>query len=282
MSTEGLYAEFFGLKERPFTLLPDPSLIYWSPQHTRAITVLRFGLMSRAPVTLISGEIGAGKTTLVQALLKEIDTDLTVGLISNAQGGRGELLQWILNAFGIEARKDEDYVHLFQRFQDFLLKEYAEGRRVVLVIDEAQNLSAEGLEEVRMLTNINSNKDELIQLILVGQPELRDIVRAPNMRQLAQRVAASFHLERLDLERARLYVAHRLKAAGGTGAEISPEAIEVIFNHTGGVPRLLNQLCDFAMIYAWSDDQHVVTPKEVRSVLNDGVFFGDTEAGSAK
>ena len=255
MTTEGLYAEFFGLKERPFTLLPDPSLIYWSPQHSRAITVLRFGLMSRAPVTLISGEIGAGKTTLVQALLKEIDEDLTVGLISNAQGGRGELLQWVLNAFGIEARSDTDYVQLFQRFQDFLLKEYAEGRRVVLVIDEAQNLSAEGLEEVRMLTNINSNKDELIQLILVGQPELRDIVRAPNMRQLAQRVAASFHLDRLDLERTRAYIAYRLSAAGGTGAEISPEAVEVIFNHTGGVPRLVNQLCDFAMIYAWSDEK---------------------------
>lgn len=280
MTSEGLYAEFFGLKERPFTLLPDPSLIYWSPQHSRAITVLRFGLMSRAPVTLISGEIGAGKTTLVQALLKEMDEDLTVGLISNAQGGRGELLQWILNAFGLETRREEDYVHLFQRFQDFLLKEYAEGRRVVLVIDEAQNLSAEGLEEVRMLTNINSNKDELIQLILVGQPELRDIVRAPNMRQLAQRVAASFHLDRLDRDRTRLYIRHRLTAVGGTGEEISPEAADVIFEHTGGVPRLVNQLCDFSMIYAWSDERHSVTPKEVMAVLNDGVFFGDISIGT--
>ncbi len=280
MTTEGLYAEFFGLKERPFNLLPDPSMIYWSPQHAKAITVLRFGLMSRAPVTLISGEIGAGKTTLVQALLKEIDDDLTVGLISNAQGGRGELLRWILNAFGIEADKEEDYVRLFQRFQDFLLKEYAEGRRVVLVIDEAQNLSAEGLEEVRMLTNINSNKDDLIQLILVGQPELRDIVRAPNMRQLAQRVAASFHLERLDLERIRAYIRYRLVAVGGTGDEISPEAVDIIYRHTGGVPRLVNQLADFAMIYAWSDEQHIVTPKEVQSVLNDGVFFGDITIGA--
>ncbi|RWR08128.1 ExeA family protein [Paenirhodobacter populi] len=280
MTTEALYAEFFGLRERPFNLLPDPALIYWSPQHTRAITVLRFGLMSRAPVTLISGEIGAGKTTLVQALLKEMDADLTVGLISNAQGGRGELLRWILNAFGIEAGKDEDYVRLFQRFQDFLLKEYAEGRRVVLVIDEAQNLSSEGLEEVRMLTNINSNKDELIQLILVGQPELRDIVRAPNMRQLAQRVAASFHLERLDLDRTRDYIRYRLQSVGGTGDEISPGAVDLIFEHTGGVPRLVNQLADFAMIYAWSGEQHVVTPKEVQSVLDDGVFFGDITTGA--
>jgi len=280
MSTEGLYADFFGLTERPFTLLPDPSLIYWSNQHRRAYTVLQYGLLSRAPVTLITGEIGSGKTTLVQAMLKEIDEGLTIGLISNAQGGRGELLQWILNAFGIDTRAEgNDYVRLFQRFQDFLLQEYAEGRRVVLIIDEAQNLSVEGLEEVRMLTNINANKDELIQLILVGQPELRDIVRAPSMRQLAQRVAASFHLNPLDREGLGHYVRHRLTAVGGTGAEFTPEALDLIYERTGGVPRLVNQLCDFAMLYAWSEEKSTVTANEVFSVLEDGVFFGDVATG---
>lgn len=283
MTTEGLYAEFFGLRDRPFTLLPDPSLIYWSTQHSRAITILRFGLMSRAPITLISGEIGSGKTTLIQSLLGEAAENLTIGLISNAQGGRGELLQWILNAFNIEIPPGkESYVQLFQLFQDFLLKEYAEGRRVVLIIDEAQNLSDEGLEEVRMLTNINSNKDDLIQLILVGQPELRDIVRQPNMRQLAQRVAASFHLESLDRAKTMDYIRHRLQAVGGTGEEIAPDAVDVIYAHTRGVPRLINQLCDFAMIYAWSDGNKTVTGNEVRSVLADGVFFGDTETGTAQ
>lgn len=280
MSTEGLYTEFFGLTERPFTLLPDPSLIYWSNQHRRAYTVLQYGLLSRAPVTLITGEIGSGKTTLVQAMLKEIEEGLTIGLISNAQGGRGELLQWILNAFGIDTRTEgSDYVRLFQRFQDFLLQEYAEGRRVVLIIDEAQNLSMEGLEEVRMLTNINANKDELIQLILVGQPELRDIVRAPGMRQLAQRVAASFHLNPLDRPGLEHYIRHRLTAVGGKGDEFSAEAIDIIFERTGGVPRLVNQLCDFAMLYAWSDEKNNITARELNAVFEDGVFFGDTARG---
>lgn len=278
MPTEGLYAEFFGLSERPFTLLPDPSLIYWSPQHQRAFTVLQYGLLSRAPITLITGEIGSGKTTLVQALLKDLDEELTLGLISNAQGGRGELLRWILNSYGIDdIPPGADYVHLFQRFQDFLLAEYSAGRRVVLVIDEAQNLSPEGLEEVRMLTNVNANKDELIQLVLIGQPELRDIVRAPNMRQLAQQVAASFHLGPLDGETTAAYIAHRLRAVGGTGEEFTPEAAQIVYEHTQGVPRLINQLCDFSMLYAWSSNQRSITPTEVKAVLSDGVFFGDSE-----
>ena len=283
MSTERLYADFFGLTERPFTLLPDPSLIYWSAQHRRAFTVLQYGLLSRAPITLITGEIGAGKTTLVQAILKEDNDALTIGLISNAQGGRGELLQWILNAFGVDTRSEGgDYVRLFQRFQDFLLREYAEGKRVVLIIDEAQNLSIEGLEEVRMLTNINTNKDELIQLVLVGQPELRDIVRAPSMRQLAQRIAASFHLTPLDRAGLGLYVRHRLTAVGGTGEEFADEALEMIFERTGGIPRLVNQLCDFCMLYAWSDEKKTITAQQVKSVLEDGFFFGNTTTGTPR
>jgi type II secretory pathway predicted ATPase ExeA len=277
MATEGMYAEFFGLSERPFTLLPDPGFLYWSKQHRRAFSVLEFGILSRAPITLVTGEIGSGKTTLLQALLKQLEEDLTVGLISNAQGGRGELLQWVLNAFDIAlAEGDRSYVRQFQALQDFLIAEYSAGRRVILIIDEAQNLSVEGLEEIRMLTNINSNKDELIQLILVGQPELRDIIRQPNMRQLAQRVTASFHLTPMDAETTRSYVAHRLRTAGGRGTEFTPEALALIHERTGGVPRLVNQLCDFAMLYAWSEDVGEITSQIVDSVLGDGVFFGDT------
>lgn len=153
-------------------------MIYWSPSHRRAFSILEFGIMSRAPITLITGEIGAGKTTLLQALLNRIEEDVTIGLVSNAQGGRGELLQWILNSLGLPVDEDTSYVAMFQKLRDFMVEEYADGRRVILIFDEAQNLSLEGLEELRMLTNVNSNKDELVQLILVGQPELRDMVRS--------------------------------------------------------------------------------------------------------
>ncbi len=282
MSTEMLYADFFGLTERPFTLLPDKAFLFWSKQHTRAYSVLEFGIVSRAPITLITGEIGAGKTTLLQELLSKIEENVTVGLISNAQGGRGELMEWVLNALSVPFTRSSRYVAMFQTFQDFLLREYAEGRRVILIFDEAQNLSTEGLEELRMLTNINTNKDELIQLILVGQPELRDMVRKPNMRQLAQRVTASFHLSAMDLETMRQYIAHRLKTVGGSGQEFTPEACDIIFSVTDGIPRLVNQLCDFSMLYSWSSESKLVTADTVQSVLSDGVFFGARNMTSAE
>lgn len=275
MSSDELYTGFFGLNERPFTLVPDPSFLFWSAQHKRAFSVLEFGIMSRAPITLVTGEIGAGKTTLVQMLLSKVaDDQVTIGLISNAQGGRGELLQWVLNALAQPFEQDESYVSMFQRFQEFMISEYAAGRRVVLIIDEAQNLSTEGLEELRMLTNINSNKDELIQLILVGQPELRDMVLSPKMRQLAQRVAASFHLDRMDEKTVIQYISHRLITAGGTGKEFTSGASKAIYQATKGVPRLVNQLCEFALMYAWSDEAKVVSLRVVKAVLKDGVFFG--------
>lgn len=272
--SQDMYAGFFGLSKRPFTLVPDPEFLFWSPQHRRAFAVLEFGVMSRAPITLITGEVGAGKTTLLHALLGRMTQELRVGLISNAQGDRGELLQWAMNALGMELIGGESYVQMFRRLQDQLVEDYAAGRRVVLIFDEAQNLSRKGLEELRMFTNINSNQDELVQLILVGQPELRDVILAPDMRQLAQRVAASFHLEALDAESTANFIEHRLKLAGGTGGEIAPEATAVIFEATHGVPRLINQLCDLAMLYAWSDNQTMVTENIVRRVLDDGVFFG--------
>ena len=285
MNTDELYTGHFGLAERPFTLVPDPSFLFWSKQHKRAYSVLEFGIMSRAPITLITGEIGAGKTTLLQKLLSKMDDQVMVGLISNAQGDRGELLQWVLNALSVEIEPTASYVAMFQKFQEHIISEYAAGRRVVLIFDEAQNLSGEGLEELRMLTNINSNKDELIQLILVGQPELKDMVLSPNMRQLAQRVAASFHLTGMDKETVAGYIKHRLKVAGGTGKEFTPEACAMIYNATRGVPRLVNQLCEFAMLYTWSSEAGKVTKEIVQNVLDDGVFFGGlslaSEAGEA-
>lgn len=274
MKSNELYVGHFGLTERPFSLLPDPSFLYWSNQHKRAFSILEFGIMSRAPITLITGEIGSGKTTLLQKLISQMEDDVTVGLISNAQGGRGELLYWILSALEVPVPEADSYVKLFHSLQDFMISEYAQKRRVILIFDEAQNLSREGLEEVRMLTNINSNKDELLQLILVGQPELRDMVLHPEMRQMAQRVAASFHLPSMDADTVAHYITHRLKVAGGSGNEFTSEACTEIHEATAGVPRLINQLCEFAMLYTWAEGERIVTAKIVQNVLADGVFFG--------
>ncbi len=268
-----LYTEYFDLKERPFTLLPDPDFLFWSRQHVRAFSVLEYGIVSRAPITVITGDVGAGKTTLVQKLLKSIEDDVTLGLVSNATGDRGELLHWVLNSLSIEVDVETPYVSLFQKFQDFLVEEYAAGRRVILIFDEAQNMDVERLEELRMLTNVNSNKDELLQLVLVGQPELRQLISRPDLRQFAQRVTANYHLKAMDRETTIGYIAHRLKVAGGTGEEFTEEARSRIYDVTGGVPRLVNQLADFCLVYAMADNDKLVLTSTVDQVLGDGVFF---------
>jgi len=278
MSGSEFFAQHFGLTERPFTLLPDPDFLYWSPAHKRAYAVLEYGVMTRAPITVVTGEVGAGKTTLLQRLLANLDVDTVVGLISNAQGSRGELLHWVLNALGIENEKGAEYVEKFQKLQDFTIEKYAEGSRVLLVIDEAQNLSVEGLEELRMLTNINSNKDELLQLILMGQPELREMITRYELRQFAQRVSASYHIPDLDLDATEAYIRHRLRHAGGTGQEFTDEAIEMIYWQSGGVPRLINKLADFAMVYAVTADKTEVDAGVVEEVMGDNIFLRTIDA----
>jgi len=273
MTSNDLYMEFFGFSERPFTLLPDPDFLFWSRAHRRAFSVLEYGVLTRSPITVVTGEVGVGKTTLVQKLLQSLDDEITLGLVSNAQGGRGELLQWALNALGIETDLTAAYVTLFQQLQDFVIEEYASGRRVILLIDEAQNLSIEGLEELRMLTNINSNKDELLQLILVGQPELRQMIMRPELRQFAQRVTASYHIGPLDRQAIAGYIQHRLTHVGGTGAEFTSEAIDLVHYHTHGIPRLVNKLCDFSMVYAATEERRIVDAAIVEEVLDDGVFL---------
>ena len=269
-----LYLAHFGLRERPFSLLPDPDFLFWSPAHRRAYTILEYGVMTRAPITLVTGEVGAGKTTLVHHLLRNIGPQVQVGLIANAQGSRGDLLRWVHMALGQQTDPQATYVDLFAAFQRYLIAQYAAGSRVVLIFDEAQNLDRAMLEELRMFTNINAGKDELVQLILVGQPELRSMVRAPDMAQFAQRVAASFHLPAMDGETLAGYVAHRLQVAGGDPALFEPGALRLIHAASGGVPRLVNQLCDLALVYAYARNQQRVNRLAVRHVLDDGVFFG--------
>ncbi|SIO59767.1 type II secretion system protein A [Rhodovulum sp. ES.010] len=268
-----LYNDHFGFRERPFSLSPDPDFLFWSQAHTRAFAVLEYGLVTCAPLTVVTGEVGTGKTTLIQALLAGVEDEVTVGLISNAQGGRGDLLRWVLNALDVEVPAGADYVALFQRFQLFVLDEYAAGRHVALIVDEAQNLGAETLEELRMLTNINSGKDELLQIILVGQPELRDLVRRPELRQFAQRVTAVYHLEPMDLATTRDYIAHRLRHAGGSGKEITAEATRAIFGESGGIPRMVNKLCDLALVYAASAGHDKVGIAAIRELVRDGLIL---------
>lgn len=279
-SSLDLYTAHFGLKARPFSLLPDPDFLYWSPAHVRAFTMLEYGLLTRAPITLITGDVGAGKTTLLYHLLRSVGPDVHIGLIANAHGDRGELLRWVLLALGQPTQPEANYVDLFGQFQNHLIAEYAAGRRVVLIFDEAQNLSRESLEELRMFTNINTGKDELLQLVLVGQPELRDIIRRPDLTQFAQRVAASFHLTAMDQRGVRDYIHHRMMLAGAHEPVFSPAAITAIHEATRGVPRLVNQLCDLTLVYAFTKDQHRVQRVTVQQVLDDGVFFAGSLAGS--
>ncbi len=269
MSTLRIYNEHFGLRERPFTLLPDPDFLYWSESHTRAYTMLEYGMLTHAPITVITGEIGAGKTTLLRHLLRTLPEEFTVGLISNAQGNRGELLHWVLMALGVQTDSSATYVQLFGQFQDFLIEEYAGGRRTMLIFDEAQNLSVETLEELRMFSNINADKDELIQLVLVGQPELRDRIAEPRLVQFAQRVAAEYHLPAMPAEAVAAYIGHRLAVAGATREIFTPAACECVHIASRGVPRLINQICDYALVYAFTDGLDTVDAGVIEQVVTD-------------
>ncbi len=277
-----IYTSHFGLSERPFSLVPDPDFLFWSAEHQRAYSMLEYGIITRAPITLITGEVGTGKTTLLHHLLKMVDENVRIGLVSNAHGSRGELLRWVMMSLDQPVPHEATYVDLFAAFQSYVIAEYAQGNRVILIFDEAQNLSKESLEELRMFTNINSNKDELLQLVLVGQPELRDIIRQPDMSQFAQRVAATFHLTAMDSKTARQYIAHRMQIAEANTNPFSPAAMDLIYNATGGVPRLVNQLCDLALVYAFTKGRKRVMESTIQQVLDDGVFFGPHETGKSE
>jgi general secretion pathway protein A len=268
-----IYTEHFELSAQPFALTPDPDFLFWSASHKRAYAMLEYGIMTHAPITLITGEVGAGKTTLLQQLLRSMAPEVKVGLISNPVASREELIRWILMSLDLPSRPEETFVDLFARFQTFVLEEFAAGRRVILIFDEAQNLDRAALEELRMLTNINTGRDVLLQLVLVGQPELRDIVGRRDMRQFAQRVAALFHLPAMDRETMGAYVQHRLRVAGRTRRIFNADALDLIHEKSGGVPRLVNRLCDLALVYAFTAGRKLVNRKIVEEVIKDGAFL---------
>lgn len=267
------YLDHFSLRERPFALAPNPEYLFWSPEHRGAYAMLDYGLATRAPITLLTGEIGAGKTTLLHHFIDSIGPGVTVGMISNARPGTNDILRRVCAALDLSLPEKADLNDLSPVIQEFLLTQHAKGDRVLLVIDEAQNLNRDALEDLRMLTNINAGRDEVLQLLLVGQPELRDMVRRPDLVQFAQRVAASYHVPRLDAAATGGYIASRLRHAGGNPAIFSRQAAEKVHEATNGVPRLINQLCDLALTYAFAEGASMVKRGTVQQVLDDGVFF---------
>ena len=208
-----MYEQFFGLKEKPFSITPDADFLYLSDHHRNALATIEYGVFEQSGITVVTGEIGAGKTTLIRHLLSTAPYgELTIGLVSNVQSSLGNLLQWVAIALQLHTGEEElTNMQAFRRLQDFLIEEYSEGQRVVLVIDEAQNMSVASLEELRMLININADKNQLLQIVLVGQPQLLEILEKKELAQFAQRVTAEYHLKSLDLSDTGAYIRSRLR-----------------------------------------------------------------------
>ncbi len=268
-----MYEQFFGLTEKPFSIQPDPSFLYWGRTHRLAYAMLEYGVLNHAGISVITGEVGCGKTTLIHRLLEQLSDTHTVTLLSNIQHGRGDLLSWVLMGFG-QPFANMSHVEMFAQLQTFFISEYAKGKRVILIIDEAQNLSMDMLEELRLLSNINAGKDQLLQLILVGQPELKNLLNQPELLQLAQRVGSDFHLTPLNNEEVHAYIETRLAIAGCRRRIFTDRAIDLIAEQSRGVPRVINIIADTALVYAFSAEDLVVGVETIRSVIRDKTDYG--------
>jgi len=271
-----MYEAYFGLKEKPFTITPDADFLYMSGQHRAALTMLEYGVFEQSGVTVITGGVGTGKTTLIRHLLSTIPPhDTTVGLISNVHEALGSLLQWTAIALEIDLHGVEgNNVELFLRLQRFLVSEFLAGRKVVLLIDEAHNMQAETLEELRMLLNVNADKNQLLHIALVGQPSLRDSLTTPEMDQLAQRVTAEFHLTSMDFADTSAYVQHRVRTAGSTDQLFSRDGLYPIYFYSSGIPRLVNTLCDHALTLAYGAGRPLVDFDTALEVANQKMIGG--------
>lgn len=282
-----MYTEHFGLTEKPFNLVPNPSYLFLSTKHANALTFLEYGLTEQAGFVMLTGEVGIGKTTLVRHLLNQIESKMDVGVIFNTNVLSGDLILLILNEFEIPYPDDISKAKALEALYEYLIRQFSSGRKVLLIIDEAQNLSDEVLEEIRMLSNLQTDEEMLLQIMIVGQPQLRNKISHPRLEQFAQRIAVSFHLSAMTHSETGEYIAHRMEKAGGHPGIFTEDAVNKIFEASGGIPRTINLLCDAALVYGFADGKNVIDPETVDQVIEDkggiGVFTRDsTVSATAK
>ena len=263
------YLKHFNLSEQPFRLTPDPDFLYWSKQHARAKAYMESTIWLADGFVIITGEIGSGKTTLLQSFLSELDDDVVYAVVSQTQLSPTQFLQAVLTEFGFKPFNKRK-VELLDMLNMYLIEQYSNGKKVVLVVDEAQNLSKKVLEEIRMISGIETHKEKVLRIILAGQPELKETLDSPTLKQLVQRVRLRFHIGPLDRRELREYIERRLAVAGHDDREIFAESsFDVIYRFSGGVPRLMNTLCDTALLCAFADDRKIVVADDVISAAEE-------------
>src|SRR5262245_37863699 len=267
-----MYTNFFGLSEKPFAITPDPRYLFMSERHAEALAHLLYGINEAGGFIQLTGEVGTGKTTVVRSLLERMPGHADVAVILNPQLTPLQFVLTICEELGIFVR-DEDEASikdLVDILNKRLLEAHAKGRRVVVIVDEAQNLSPETLEQVRLLTNLETASHKLLQIILIGQPELRDVLARVELRQLAQRITGRYHLRPLTAPEAASYVNHRLKVAGSPGGEVfSPAALREVHRLSDGIPRVINVICDRALLGAFTRETHRIGPALVREAAGE-------------
>lgn len=267
-----MYESFYGLAEKPFQIVPDPSYLYRSEKHENALSYLEYGLNEQVGLVLMTGEVGSGKTTIIQYLLERLNPNVESAVIFNSNLTSEQFLNMVLSEFDFEPPADKTAALL--TLNDYLIRLYAEGRRALLVIDEAQNLSAAALEELRMLSNLHDRQHLLLQVVLVGQQELKIKLAQPAMRQLAQRIAVRYHLTGLNREDTGRYIAHRLQKAGGKAGLFTEAAVDLIFEISKGIPRAINLVCEAALVYGFAEGAKVISQDIIRNIQNDQLEIG--------
>ena len=264
-----IYTDYFGLKESPFSIAPNPEYLYMSDRHREALAHLMYGIQGDGAFILLSGEVGTGKTTVCRCLLEQIPTQVDTAFILNPKLTAEELLAAACDDLSISYPEHASIKTLTDAMNAYLLEAHGRDRRTVLIIDEAQNLSIEVLEQLRLLTNLETHQRKLLQIILLGQPELLDVLAKPELRQLSQRITARFHLDALTREEITAYIRHRLSVAGAKGNFFSKRAIDQIYRISDGIPRIINLVCDRSLLGAYSEGEMQVTPKIVAKAAKE-------------